>query len=88
MTAKIEELAKKGQLVTKHCVTKEQYAKKNIIDISKAISNPRDFVRFAETFTNITKIITPIEAFKDIPYRFLNSKVFIDKNEPAIHVEL
>jgi len=86
MVDKIEELAKKGQLVSKHCVTKEQYKKKNIVDISQSIPNPRDFVRVAETFKNISKIITPIEAFKTNPY--MTTKVFIDKNEPALHIEL
>lgn len=87
MIQKIEELSKKGQLVSKHCVTAEQYAKQNIIDVSLNILNPRDFVRSAEAFNDVSKVITPIEASKISPYLSLNQKIFIDKAEPAIHIE-
>jgi hypothetical protein len=86
MTAKIEDLARKGQLVSRHCVTKDQYAKNNIIDISKNIPNPRDFVLEAEKHGAVKKIITPIAAFSAHPYN--KSKVSVDAAEPAIHLEI
>lgn len=85
MTAKIIELAMRGQLVSRHCITEEQYIKNPVIDIRKDIPNPRDFVRIAETFTDVSKIITPFTAFTSFPYT--TKKVSIDINEPAIHVE-
>ena len=82
MVAKIEELAKQNRLVSKHCVTIEQYKKNNIVDCSKHIPNPRDFVKELIKDNSVTKIITPFNS------NYNNSKVIVDFSEPAIHVEI
>jgi hypothetical protein len=86
MVVKIEELAEKGELVSKHCVPEAMYKSKNIIDISyiKA-KNPRDFVNALLKFPEISKIITPLG---DKNTYHNDPRVFIDTKEPAIHVEL
>jgi hypothetical protein len=88
MTAKIVELANTGQLVSRHCVSEEQYAKENIIDWSKQtvnLPNPRDFVREWIKKDKCTRVITPIG---DKATYGNSSKVSIDPKEPAIHVQV
>ncbi|MDR2206346.1 MAG: hypothetical protein LBE36_09375, partial [Flavobacteriaceae bacterium] len=82
MTAKIEELSKKGQRVSKHCVSKEVYAKNNILDVSKNMANPRDFTKALMEENDVTKIITPLSSSG------YNSKVYLDDEEGAIHIEI
>lgn len=82
MTNRINELAQQGKLVSKHCVTAEQYAKVNVIDISKNIPNPRDMVRALSANQKVLKVIAPFHV-EGMP-----SKVIYDKSESAIHVEI
>lgn len=82
MTNKIEELSKNGYRVSKHCVSLEEYAKLNIIDISKNIPNPRDMARELAKLDYVEKIITPIQSNYD------SGKISYDKAEPAIHIEV
>lgn len=86
MEAKIIELAIKGQRVSAHCVTQEQYDKCNVIDIScrpENLPNPRDFVKELTKEVKMVKIITP---FIDTEYK--DSRVKKDKSEPCIHIEI
>ena len=59
MVAEIESLQKKNKLVSKHCVSKEQYKKKNVIDIglnsTKASSKSFDQEGFTKALRNLTK---------------------------------
>jgi hypothetical protein len=85
MIQKIEELAKRGQLVSRHCVPEDMYSTWNIIDVRKVIPNPRDFCTALVTYKEVTKIITPFKPLSGATYT--SSKIAIDVNEPAIHVE-
>lgn len=82
MTAKIEELAAQGRLVSRHCVTEAQYARNNIVDIQKSMPNPRDFVKAALKSTALTKAITPYSS------TYNDSRVLLDNSEPAVHIEV
>jgi hypothetical protein len=85
MAKKIEELAKVGKLTSRHCVPEDIYRKKNIIDVRKVIPNPRDLCKTLANYVEVTKIITPMASLAGSPYN--SSKIVIDVNEPAIHVE-
>jgi peptidoglycan hydrolase-like protein with peptidoglycan-binding domain len=83
--AKIIDLAKQNKMVSLHCVSEEQYQKKNIVDISKTRTpNPRDFVKALLKDQKIAKIITP---FTDSSNYGKDKRVSVDSKEPAIHVE-
>ena len=82
---KIIELAKQNKLVSLHCITKDQYQKKNVVDISKTRTpNPRDFVKALLKNSKITKIITP---YTEPSNYGKDKRVLVDGNESAIHVE-
>lgn len=83
MTAKIIELAIKKIRVSNHCVTKEDYDKCNIVDISKYMSNPIDFIKEVLKHNNTVKIIAPFAKSY-----FSDSKYICDIAEPAIHLEI
>ena len=85
MTKKIEELAVQNKRVSLHCVPENIYVNRNIVDVRTGIKNPRDFVKALIKYNEVTKIITPIAAYNTSPYN--SSKVSVDTNEPAIHVE-
>ncbi|MCL1850697.1 MAG: peptidoglycan-binding protein [Bacteroidetes bacterium] len=88
MVKKIDELTEKGLLVSKHCVTKQMYANKNIIDVSHTrLPNPRDFVNALLKYNEVSKIITPLDLLPSSTYNN-DKRVSIDKNEPAIHIEM
>jgi hypothetical protein len=85
--AKIIDLAKQNKMVSLHCVDKDQYQKKNIVDLSKSSArtpNPRDLVKALLQDQKITKIITPYTE----TYNYGKDKrVSVDTKETAIHVE-
>lgn len=82
MTSKIEQLSLQGKLVSRHCVTPEQYAKENIIDIRTNLPNPRDFAERLAESDQVTKVITPFHR------NYASPKIQIDNAEPAIHVQI
>ena len=81
MERRIIELAEVNKLVSRHCVTEAQYERENIIDVSKWIPNPRDFVKALIRDKRVTKVITPFSS------DYNDSRVAYDSNEPAIHIE-
>lgn len=82
MVKEIEAQSEKGQRVSLHCVSREEYAKLNIVDVSRHMPNPRDFVRALMTIKAVTKVITPIQAV------YGDDRVSVDTSEGAIHVEI
>lgn len=82
MTQRICELSAEGKRVSLHCVSEEEYAKTNIIDVSTNIPNPRDFIKALVDIDSVCKVIAPyfIASCK--------SKYVFDEKEPAIHVEI
>ncbi|MCL2436381.1 MAG: hypothetical protein FWD09_09645 [Lentimicrobiaceae bacterium] len=83
--AKINELAEQSKLVSKHCITKEQYQKLNVVDISKTRTpNPRDLAKALLKEAKVSRIITP---FGELSTYGNDKRVLIDVKEPAIHVE-
>lgn len=86
MSDKIEQLQKENRIVSKHCVSIEDYCKNNIIDISKSLINPRDIAVSLMKWDCVKKIITP---FSSSNYKkYLGNRIFLDINEPAIHIEI
>jgi hypothetical protein len=84
MTAKIIELAEEGNRVSLHCVSEEMYAKCNVIDVSTGTTpNPRDLAVALSKYKKVERIITPYDSPK-----YDSPKISVDKNEPAIHVEI
>jgi hypothetical protein len=82
MTAKINELATKGQKTSLHCVPESEYRKLNIVDITKNLPNPRDFVKELIKEDAVTRVITPFASDCN------SKKISVDTAEPAIHVEV
>lgn len=82
MTDKIVELAAKSERVSRHCVSKEQYARLNVVDVAHAMANPRDFAKELARIDSVEKVITPYFAAYDSP------KITHDPKEPAIHIEI
>ena len=82
MEALIIVLSKKGQRVSLHCVSEADYKKLNIVDVSKNIPNPRDFVKALIMDDAVTRVITPFISDYNSP------KVSADSNEQSIHVEI
>ncbi|WP_164699306.1 hypothetical protein [Aliarcobacter skirrowii] len=82
MEDKIIELLKQNKRVSKHCVTEDIYKKNNILDISKNLENPKDFIMELSKEKNVSKIIHPIQSLPN------SSKIIFDKNEQAIHIEI
>ena len=82
MVAKINELSAKGQRTSLHCVSEADYSKLNIVDVSKNIPNPRDFVKALIKDDSVIRVITPFTS------DYNNSKVSVDGNEQSIHVEI
>lgn len=81
MVAKIEELAKSGNRVSKHCVAEEEYDKCNIIDVSylaMAEDKREDFLKAMIARKEVVKVIQPIS-------RQLQG---YDGGEPALHFEI
>jgi hypothetical protein len=82
MVRKINELSDSGKLVSKHCVSEEEYKKKNVVDVSKSLANPRDFVKELIKNIDVVKVITPFAS------DYKSSVVSVDASEPAIHLEI
>jgi hypothetical protein len=81
MVAKIKELAKYGNRVSKHCVAEEEYDKCNIIDVSYLAmpENKReDFLKAMIARKEVVKVIQPIS-------RQLQG---YDAGEPSMHFEI
>ena len=84
MDKKIIELSNQGKRVSLHCVSKETYAKNNIIDISytRGVTNKIDLTKELAKDDHITKIIHPFANLGT------SGKLKYDSKEPAIHVEI
>ena len=81
MVAKIKELAKSGNRVSKHCVAEEEYDNCNIIDVSyKSMAEDKreDFLKAMIARKEVAKVIQPIS-------KKLNG---YDGGEPAMHFEI
>lgn len=81
MTAKIEELAKLGQRVSKHCVSDTEYEECNVIDVSYR-DMPEDkqllFLGQMVSKPEVVKVIQPLT--REI--------AGFDMGEPALHFEI
>jgi len=82
MIKKINELSAQGKRVSSHCVSEAEYRKLNIVDVSKHIPNPRDFVKELVKEDAVVRVITPISS------DYNNKKVSVDVSEPCIHIEI
>lgn len=81
MVAKIKELSKSGNRVSKHCVSEGEYDKCNIIDVSylAMVEDKReDFLKAMIARKEVAKVIQPIS-------RKLQG---YDAGEPAMHFEI
>lgn len=81
MVAKIKELSKSGNRVSKHCVSEEEYDKCNIIDVSylaMAEDKREDFLKAMIARKEVIKVIQPIS-------RQLQG---YDAGESALHFEI
>jgi hypothetical protein len=85
MVVKIEELQGQGKLVSRHCVSEAAYRKRNVVDVSGRIPNPRDFVVALMGDDSVVKVITPFSSSK---YGKYGSRVSVDGSEGAIHCEI
>ena len=79
MVDKVNSLQKEGRLVSKHCVSLESYAQRNVFDISKRLLP----VTLQRAFDKaITKYV------KDNPGEMKYISPFDNRGEPAFHVEI
>lgn len=81
MVAKIKELSKSGNRVSKHCVSEEEYDKCNIIDVSylaMAEDKREDFLKAMIARKEVAKVIQPIS----------KQLKGYDAGEPAMHFEI
>lgn len=79
MIDKVNSLQKDGRLVSKHCVSLESYAQRNVFDISKRLLP----VTLQRAFDQaITKYV------KDNPGKVKYISPFENRGEPAFHVEI
>lgn len=81
MVAKIKELSKSGNRVSKHCVSEEEYDKCNIIDVSyKSMAEDKreDFLKAMIARKEVAKVIQPIS----------KQLQGYDGGEPAMHFEI
>lgn len=86
MTKMIEELSEQDKRVSLHCVSAEEYAKCNIVDISASLvydKAVRLLTKLAER-EDVVQIIQPVTSKADIN----KGKVSFDAAEPAIHIEI
>ncbi|AXU96658.1 hypothetical protein CI789_16395 [Erwinia persicina] len=79
MVDKVNSLQKEGRLVSKHCVSLESYAQRNVFDISKRLL-PFTLQRAFDKA--ITKYV------KDNPGEMKYISPFDNRGEPAFHVEI
>lgn len=81
MVAKIKELSKSGNRVSKHCVSEEEYDKCNIIDVSyKSMAEDKreEFLKAMIARKEVVKVIQPIS----------RQLLGYDAGEPAMHFEI
>lgn len=81
MVAKIKELSKSGNRVSKHCVAEDEYDKCNIIDVSylaMAENKREDFLKAMIARKEVAKVIQPI----------CRQWQGYDAGEPAMHFEI
>lgn len=78
----IEDFSVKGQRVSKHCLSLDEYKKLNVLDISyKSMPSDKNailFIKALQDFKDVVKIIQPLDK---------TVKVY-DTSEPAIHIEI
>lgn len=84
MVALIEELSEKGERVSRHCVSDEEYAKCNIVDIAKTMTSDQAIRLFRalldrESVGNIIQPITSSVKMEGLSF---------DSVEPGIHIEI
>lgn len=79
MIDKVNSLQKDGRLVSKHCVSLESYAQRNVFDISKRLLP----VTLQRAFDNAIK-----KYVKDNPGKVKYISPFENRGEPAFHVEI
>lgn len=92
MSKLISRLSEKGERVSKHCVSAEEYRKVNVLDVSMTMEKPAEFLvaaldeprvlAAALDEPRIVKVISPIS----IPGK--NPKFSYDLSEPAFHLEI
>lgn len=79
MVDKVISLQKDGELVSKHCVSEEMYAERNVLDISKnslSRSAQRSFDKALENYSNENRK----------SFRYISP--FKNDGEPAFHIEI
>ncbi|MDY1039333.1 muramidase family protein [Lelliottia sp. CFBP8978] len=79
MTEKVIQLQSEGRLVSRHCVSEEMYAKRNVFDISKNLSSKRSVLLAFD------KALTEYAANND-GFKYISP--FLHSGEPAFHVEI
>lgn len=79
MIDKVNSLQKDGRLVSKHCVSLESYAQRNVFDISKRLLP----VTLQRAFDKAIK-----KYVKDNPGKVKYISPFENRGEPAFHVEI
>jgi hypothetical protein len=80
----IEKLSAQDQKVSRHCVSEEEYAKRNIVDVSQSIlyNEASQFMKELAATEAVVKIIQPIGS------KIQHEKISYDSSEPAIHIEI
>jgi hypothetical protein len=80
----IEKLSAQDQRVSRHCVSEEEYAKRNIVDVSQSIlyNKASQFMKELAATEAVVKIIQPIGS------KIQHEKISYDSSEPAIHIEI
>ncbi|EOY8734821.1 LysM peptidoglycan-binding domain-containing protein [Klebsiella michiganensis] len=79
MVDKVNSLQKDGRLVSKHCVSLESYAQRNVFDISKKLLPAVLQRAFDKAITKYAK---------DNPSKMKYISPFENRGEPAFHVEI
>lgn len=79
MVDKVNSLQKDGRLVSKHCVSLESYAQRNVFDISKKLLPAALQRAFDKAITKYAK---------DNPRKMKYISPFENRGEPAFHVEI
>lgn len=84
MVSLIDKLSESGERVSRHCVSAEVYAKCNIVDVARSMTDFQAelFMRKLAEVEDVVKIIQPISS------RIGGDKISWDDSEPAIHIEI
>lgn len=83
MVQKIEELSRKNERVSKHCVSIDEYNKLNVIDVSyTGISDTKKYISLLAESECVIKILHSVSGIAN------TTKIRFDKGEPCIHVEI